>query len=90
MGLILTLALPGLVSSGDMVFDRSQQVVVTYTKVFVMGEFSHWEMDVKTPSGEAGCTSPDFPYCQVVVDEFLAEQYNDDPWYREDANDRRK
>jgi len=90
MDLTWTLDLSGLGLSGDMVFDRSQQITVTYTKVFVMGEFSHWEMDVKTPFGEAGCTSPDFQYCQGVVDEFLLEQYNDEPWYREDANDRRR
>ena len=66
-------------------FDKSQQVNVTYTKVFIMGRFSHWEVDIKTPHSELAATGPDFEGLQNTVDDFLFYEKCEQVWYQDDA-----
>lgn len=68
-------------------FDKSQQVNVTYTKVFIMGRFSHWEVDIKTPHSELAATGPSFDSVEPMVADFLFEENKRESWYWDDAND---
>ncbi len=68
-------------------FDKSQQINVTYTKVFTMGRFSHWEVDIKTPHSELTATAPDFDGLEFIVYEFLGDESRTEQWYKDDANE---
>lgn len=68
-------------------FDKSQQVNVTYTKVFTMGKFSHWEVDIKTPHSEFAGTAPNYDGIEMMAVSFLYEENLEQPWYWDDANE---
>lgn len=67
-------------------FDKSQQASITYTKVFIMGSFSHWEVDIKTPHSELAATAPSYDLAEPIAVDFMFEQYQQESWYWDDAN----